>query len=150
MDRRELTAYCGLYCGDCLRFRFKSADLARELASELKKVNFDQYAKIKSNFVKEFEHYNKAHKVLDKIVGLKCDTPCRLGGDGCEQGCEIKTCVESQELEGCWQCKEFETCDKFKFLEPYSGDNPRKNLRKIKKYGLEDWVKHREKFYKYL
>jgi hypothetical protein len=33
----ELTAYCGLYCGDCIRYRSKAIDLAEDLAYELQK-----------------------------------------------------------------------------------------------------------------
>jgi hypothetical protein len=44
----------------------------------------------------------------------------------------------------------FETCDKFEFLKPVHSDTPRGNCRKIKKYGLSGWAKHREKFYPWL
>ena len=33
----ELTGYCGLYCGDCIRYRSRAADLAEELLDELRK-----------------------------------------------------------------------------------------------------------------
>ena len=42
----ELTAYCGLYCGDCVRYRSKASDLARELINELKNTEFDKYAEL--------------------------------------------------------------------------------------------------------
>ena len=40
----ELTAYCGLYCGDCIRYRSKASKLAFELKNELQRVEFDKYA----------------------------------------------------------------------------------------------------------
>ncbi len=146
----ELTAYCGLYCGDCIRYRSKFSDLARDLESELQKVKFDKYAGVKSTSVKEFRHYKEFYKLLDALAKLRCDTSCRTGGDGCSQPCKIKKCVQSKNLEGCWECDEFEKCEKFEFLKPYHGDTAQKNLRKIKEYGLDRWAKHRKKSYLWL
>jgi len=146
----ELTAYCGLYCGDCIHYRSKSADLAQDLEDELQKVKFGKYAKVKSTSVKEFDYYKEFFALLDVIAKLKCNTPCRAGGDGCSQSCAIKKCVESKNLEGCWKCDESERCGKFKFLKRFHGDTPQENLRKIKKYGLDKWAEHRKKFYLWL
>ncbi len=143
----ELTAYCGLYCGDCLRFRSKATQLAGDLMTELQAVQFDKYAEVKSSAVKELENYNQCLQVLNAIVKLGCDTPCKAGGDGCSKPCDIKTCVQTKQLEGCWECSEFERCDKFEFFKPIHGDTTRGNLRKIKEYGLNKWAEHREKFY---
>lgn len=152
MSKQEisLTAYCGLYCGDCIRYRSIAADLARNLGNELQEVKFDKYAEVKSASVKEFKHYKECLEVLGVIAKLKCDTPCRAGGDGRSNSCEIKKCVQSKDFEGCWECDEFEICEKFEFLKPFHGDTPQKNLRKIKEYGLDRWVEHREKFYLWL
>jgi len=146
----ELTAYCGLYCGDCIRYKSKFADLARDLSSELQRVVFDKYAEAETASVKEFGHYDEFRDVLDAIVKLKCDAPCRAGGDGCLQPCVIKACVRLKGIEGCWECDEFEACGKFEFLKPLHGDTPRKNLGKIKEHGLAGWVEHRGRFYLWL
>jgi len=146
----ELTAYCGLYCGDCIRYKSRFEDLARDLGNELQKVRFDRYAEAKSASVKELGHYREFREVLDAMVKLKCDIPCRAGGDGCIQPCEIKACVQLKGLEGCWQCDEFEGCGKFEFLEPICGDTPQQNLRKIKEYGLDGWAQYRGKYYAWL
>jgi len=152
MDNQEieLTAYCGLYCGDCIRHRSKFEDLARDLGNELQKVRFDKYAEAKSASVRGFGNYEEFRDVLDAMVKLKCDAPCRAGGDGCLQPCEIKACVQLKGLEGCWQCDEFEGCGKFEFLEPICGDTPQQNLRKIKEYGLDGWAQYRGKYYAWL
>ena len=146
----ELTAYCGLYCGDCIRYKSKFAKSARDLANELRNVKFEKYAEVKSLSLKDLEHYQEFFEVLDLMAKLQCDTPCRAGGDGCLQSCEIKKCVQLKNLQGCWECDEFEGCVKFAFLKPMHGDTPRKNLSRIKKYGLHRWVTHREKFYVWL
>lgn len=143
----ELTAYCGLYCGDCVRYKSKAADLARDLENELQRVEFHRYAAVKNAAVEELGHYAECLQVLDAMARLKCSASCRAGGDGCSQPCEIKRCVESKNLGGCWQCDEFERCEKFDFLKRYHGDAPQKNLRKIKRYGLGEWAQHREGFF---
>ena len=143
----ELTAYCGLYCGDCIRFRSKATQLARDLMNELQAIQFNKYAAVKSAAVKELEHYTECLEVLDAIVKLGCDTPCQAGGEGCAGTCGIKSCVQTKRLPGCWECDMFEACDKSEFLKPVHSDAVKGNLRKIKKYGLEGWAKHREKFY---
>ena len=83
----ELTAYCGLYCGACIRYRSKAADLARELVSELQNTGFDKYAEIKSGSTKQFGHYEECCGVLEAIIALQCNNPCRVGG-----GCPTFTC----------------------------------------------------------
>lgn len=149
---RDLTAFCGLFCGDCIRYKCKASDLASQLSIELLKINFGDYAKVKRAHVKELESYEKMMSALDAICKLKCDTPCRLGNGGCVQSCEIAKCVRSKCIEGCWDCsdKEFEACDRFEFLMPFHGDVPRNNIKKIKEYGLDGWAEHREKCYRWL
>jgi hypothetical protein len=147
MNEAELTAYCGLYCGDCIRYRSKAVASARDLMAELQKVRYDKYAEVKSTAVKELENYDECFMVLQAIVNLGCDTMCRAGGEGCASPCQIKPCVESKNIEGCWDCDEFEGCGKFEFLRAVHGDAPKENLRKISDHGLNKWVKHRGKFY---
>jgi hypothetical protein len=149
-SKSELTAYCGLYCGDCLRYRSKVTQLAQDLLIELQMVRFDKYAEVKSASVKEFKHYDECRQVLEAMVALHCNTPCRAGGDGCSEPCEIKKCVQAKKLEGCWQCDELDLCGKFEFLKPVCGDTPKENLRKIKEHGLDGWVEHRGKYYRWL
>lgn len=121
---RALTAYCGLFCGDCIRYKSKASDLASQLINELVKINFEDYSKIKRKDVKELGNYEEMMSALEAIRKLKCSTPCRLGGDGCCQPCEIAKCVRSKGIEGCWECtdREYEACDKFEFLRPFHGD----------------------------
>jgi len=145
MDNQDvnLTAYCGLFCGDCIRYKSKVADLALELFKELKEIHFDQYVEVKRADVKEFEYYDEMIGILKAINKLKCSIPCRLGGNGCGQPCEIKKCVFSKAIEGCWECDEFNRCIKFEFLKPFHCDTPQQNLIKIKKYGLDKWSIYR-------
>ena len=143
----ELTAYCGLYCGDCIRYKSKAADLACDLISELEDIEFNKYAEVKSLSVKEFEHYKKCCEVLEAIAGLQCNNGCRVGGGCSTFACKIVECCQRRGFEGCWQCGEFEKCEEFAFLELFHGDTPLQNLRKIKELGLSRWIEHRQKFY---
>ena len=148
-EEKELTAYCGLYCGDCIRYKSKASKLALDLKEELQRTQFDKYAEVKSAFVNEFKNYDKFVEVLDAIVELQCNNTCR--GGGCPTfKCKIIECCNTKGLKGCWECNEFENCKELDFLAPFHGDLPKKNLRKIKELGLEKWLEHREKFFKWL
>ena len=149
-DNKLLTAYCGLYCGDCIRYKSKASDLARELVDTLEKIKFSQYSKIKSRSVKALKNYRALKSSLEAIGALQCNIPCRAGGDGCLEPCEIAKCVHSNGFEGCWECSKLDKCEWFDFLEPFHGDTPKKNCRLIKKYGIEDWSDHRLKCYPWL
>ena len=147
MSKEEiaLTAYCGLYCGDCIRYRSKAADLARDLLSELQNVQWDKYAKISS--AKGLKHYEQCREVLEAIVARRCDKACRPGG-GCPSfHCKIIECCQKRGFEGCWQCDESQSCQEFEFLKPFHGDAPLLNLKRIKELGLDKWTEHRHKFY---
>jgi hypothetical protein len=146
----DLTAYCGLYCGDCPRYQSRTLGMAKTLIDDLRDMRFGEYVEVKKDFLKEFERYDEFLKVLSSIAILRCSTPCRVGGDGCLGPCPIKSCVQAKKLDGCWQCDEMDDCKQFKFLDPFSGDIPKENLRKVRKYGLDDWAKYRGKFYRWL
>jgi hypothetical protein len=145
----ELTAYCGLFCGDCIRYKNKYAPLARELSDALQKVKFDRYVAVKSLYDVKYKGYNEFEKFLQALIELQCNHGCR--GGGCPTlKCKIMECCQNRGLEGCWECGNLESCDKFDFLKPFHGDGPLRNLEKIKDLGLENWLKQGEKFYKWL
>ena len=150
MTDADLTGYCGLYCGDCGRYMSKVSELAKELLSEFEKTQFSDYARVKQSQISEFAQYDQTVALLGHIVQLRCETPCRFGGNGCIGPCPIMECVKANSFEGCWECPTYSTCDKFDSLRPFSGDIPQRNLDKIREFGLEDWVKHRGKFYSWL
>ena len=150
MKDKDLTAYCELYCGDCIRFKCRASDLSALLLDELEKSRFQEYAKVKRHNAKELEHYESMITSLKGISSIKCVVPCRLGGNGCDGSCQIIGCVKEKAIEGCWDCAEFETCDKLIFLKPFHGDAPLKNLLIIRDIGINSWAKYREKCYPWL
>jgi hypothetical protein len=150
IDEKSLTAYCGLYCGDCIRYRSRASDLAKELADELEMIKFNEYAKVKSSSVHALKGYEQFLSTLEGIFSIKCNTPCRLGGDGCAEPCEIIECVLSNNLDGCWEYDNLQECDRFDFLKDFHGNAPLENCRKIKKQGIHHWSDHRSKCYPWL
>ena len=131
---RELVAYCGLCCGDCPFYRGKIADLARDLRKELRQSKFDRIA----GTWDAFANYGECYQMLGTMVGLRCKRACRGGGG--PPFCKIRQCCQKKGIDGCWQCEEIEGCTKLKFLEPVHQDAHVKNLRRIKKVGLDEWL----------
>ena len=130
MKEKDITAYCGLYCGDCIRYKSRVSELADELLNEIDKHHFTEYANVKRAHTKEFENFESFTALLKAISGINCEIPCGF--------------------KGCWECNNFERCDLLDFLKPFHGDGPLKNLRKIKELGIDNWSKNREKCYPWL
>ena len=150
MKEKDLTGYCGLYCGDCIRYKCRASHLADELLREISEKHFVEYANIKKMHAKEFENFESFIDQLKAISKIRCEIPCGSGGDGCGGTCEFIECVNAKGFEGCWDCDDIESRDKFDFLSPFHGDAPIKNLRKIKELGMDNWAKAREKCYPWL
>lgn len=134
MSDENLVGYCGLYCGDCPNYTGVIADLARDLRKELRKNKFELVAE--NIPFKELKSYPECYECLGAMVKLRCK--------GCKTGranfCNIGKCAVKKDIDGCWECDEFESCDKFEFLKPIHGEANLKNLRKIKKDGIEVFI----------
>lgn len=134
---KNLVAYCGLYCGDCFGYKGKIADLARDLRKELRQAKFDRIAE--GIPFKEFKHYEECYEVLGAMVRLRCKKACKGGGG--PPFCKMRKCCQKKGIEGCWQCDEFEACNKLDFLKPIHGDANLRNLRMIKKVGVDNFLR---------
>ena len=146
-ENKNLIAYCGLYCGDCFAYKGKVADLARDLRKELRDVKFDRTAESLSSlsFFEVFKNYKQCYDVLGAMVKFRCKRACK--GEGGPPFCKIRKCCQKKGIEGCWECDEFETCNKLDFLKANHGDAHIKNLRKIKRAGLDDFIKGKRLWY---
>lgn len=140
-ESTDLIAYCGIYCGDCFNHKGRIADLARDLRKELKEAKFDRHSQGLSKFFKEFGNYEQCYEVLGAMVRLHCKRTCRGGGG--PPSCKIRSCCQRKNIQGCWECGEFETCEKLDFLKPFHEDAHLKNLRRIKKQGIDGFLKGR-------
>lgn len=136
MDNENLISYCGLYCGSCFQYIGSVADMARDIRKELRKNKFDKVAEAIP--FKEFDNYPECYQCLGAMVKLRCK--------GCRGGfrskfCKIAKCSQKKKYQGCWECNEFETCKEFEFLKPIHKEANIKNLRKIRKQGVESFLK---------
>lgn len=146
-ENKNLLAYCGLYCGDCFAYKGKIADLARDLRKELRDVKFDKTAESLASlsFFEVFKNYKQSYDVLGAMVKFRCKRACK--GEGGPPFCKIRKCCQKKGIEGCWECDEFETCSKLDFLKANHGDAHIKNLRRIKRAGLDDFIKGKRLWY---
>ena len=140
-------AYCGLYCGDCPIYKGKIADLARDLRKELRDARFDKTAESLSgiSFFEIFSKYHQCYEVLGAMVKLRCGKICKDGGG--PPFCKIRKCCQKKGIDGCWECNEFKTCEKLDFLKQGHGDAHIKNLRKIEKKGINEFLKGNKYWY---
>jgi len=146
-DLQQFVAHCGLYCGNCPWHIGQIADLARDLGKELRKSHFDKVVE----FIAEYPHlavykkYSEFDDVLTALTKGRCERICRE-----EKGqpwCEVRKCCREKEIDGCWECKEFEHCEKLVFLQHGHGDAHIKNLRILKKKGLDGFIAGRKYWY---
>ena len=146
-ENSNLIAFCGLYCGDCHGYTGKIPDHASDLRKELRDIHYDKFASFISNysFGKDFKNYDECYKVLGAMVKFRCRKGCRY--EGGSPFCKIRKCVQKKEYNGCWECSEFKICKELQFLEAVHGDAHIKNLRKIKKSGIEEFVKVKRLWY---
>ena len=135
---KKLVAYCGLCCQDCLMRKGEIADLARDLRKKLRETKFNKVSQGLSKFFKEFKNYETCYEVLGAMVKLRCRRICKDGGG--PPFCKIRKCCQKKGIEGCWKCEEFETCEKLDFLKPIHEDAHIKNLRRIKKQGINAFL----------
>lgn len=144
---KNLITYCGLYCGDCFAYKGTVADLARDLRKELRQSKFEKTAESLSaiSFFEVFKDYKQCYDVLGALVKMRCKKACKGGGG--PPFCKIRKCCQRKEIDGCWQCDEFETCDKLDFLKANHGDAHIKNLRTIKKKGVNEFLKGKRHWY---
>ncbi len=133
--RENMAAYCGLYCGDCAFHVGTIPDLARDLRKELRRVRFEKAAEV-IPFI-DAEEYGRTYEFLGSLANLRCKG-CKVSNRS--EFCHIAQCARKGGYRGCWECADFASCSKLDFLVPVHGDAHLKNLRKIKKVGLEEWV----------
>ena len=143
----EMISYCGLYCGECPNHTGKIADLARDLRKELRSARFDKTAEVLSemSFFSMFKDYEQCYGVLGGMVKLRCNHACRDGGGN--PYCKIRKCCQRTELEGCWLCDEFTTCKKLDELKANHGVAHIKNLRSIKRKGIDGFLDGKKYWY---
>jgi hypothetical protein len=148
-ENRKYTAFCGLYCKDCIPSNKELFALIDSLADLLDNLGFEQYAKFKSSRIKEFQNYETFRNLLTEMKKLKCETNCFEGPVsvyGCNENCEMRQCVLNKNIAGCWECNDYKVCKK---LELHRKFHPgmEHNLDMLKKFGLDNWLDKKGKHY---
>jgi hypothetical protein len=144
--KRDLVAYCGLYCGDCLARKGRVADMATRLRKELKDEKFERFAGAAADvpLFEPLKKYSEFSAVLDLLASSRCTRTCK---EGAGQKCEVKICCTEKELEGCWECGDFVECEKLVFLEGVHGIAHIRNLRRLKRNGVTAFIEGRHDWY---
>jgi hypothetical protein len=149
MDDRKYTAYCGLYCRDCIPGNPRLFELIAALLREFEDTGFAHYAAYKANKIAFLNEFSVAERFLQEVLKLRC-SGSRLEGPeselGCMKDCAIRRCVAARNLEGCWQCSLRSICEHIAGL---SGFHPGiyRSLDAIARHGIESWTEHRGKYY---
>ncbi|MCX6004975.1 MAG: DUF3795 domain-containing protein [Chloroflexi bacterium] len=150
----DLTAYCGLYCRDCIPSKKELFTVIARLQELIKDLQLDKYAEVKaaqtywSKANKAFAKYHDFSEVLQAISGLECKVTCREGGGYKGSRCEVRNCAQSKNLKGCWECSEYKTCN---LLAPLKNFHPNLeyNLSLIKAEGIDNWAEKRKGHYRW-
>ncbi len=137
---QSMVASCGLCCLDCHGHTGRIADLARDLRKELRAYKYDKFAKFVSEkgFMKALGNYDECYAALGDMVKFRCKKGCQNGGG--PPFCKIRKCCQDKEIEGCWECEDFGSCEKLTFLVDVHGDAHIKNLRRIRKKGIDGFL----------
>ena len=143
-EEARLTAYCGLYCADCIPARSALYSSARVLAAELSDCHFREYALVAARRDPAFHRYQEFSEVLQAILRLERRHPCREGG--CKEHCSIRTCVRERGYSGCWECQERTGCP---HIAPLLLFHPHlaEHLDLIREHGIAGWQKYRKGHY---
>ncbi|MCJ7614292.1 DUF3795 domain-containing protein [Candidatus Bathyarchaeota archaeon] len=146
-EKSEQVSYCGLFCPDCPLYAGKVSDIAKDLRKELRRVQYDKFAKYISKFPagKELEQFNEFYAILGILMKFRCERGCRLGGGS--ENCQIRQCNQDQNFQGCWQCSKYKNCTKLDSLNSLHGNAHRKNLENIQKKGISEFTKENKPWY---
>jgi hypothetical protein len=144
-DGRSLTAYCGLYCGDCIPSNTRLFELLEELREFAVELHLDSYAELISRRDGAFGDYPTFENMLTLLAGLRCHAPCRGGGG--RSTCPIRKCALDHSFEGCWECPERRGCESLAPLRGFHCGTIDDNLDAIAEYGLDGWQDCRGKHY---
>ena len=142
-EQKRLVTFCGLHCADCYAYTGRIAVLAEELRALLQQYNFAAVSQAVP--FDGLQHYAQADAFLEALSFMRCEKTCRGGGGN--PACEIRECCREKGFVGCWECGEMEECELLKVLEPIHQDATTKNLRAIKKQGINKWVKAKKRYW---
>ncbi len=137
IERTELAAYCGLYCGACAVKNGQIRDTAKALQQMLEAYGYAQWAPMLAEFVPATKHYPEFEGVLAWLMAQDCEG-CLAGGGN--PACAIRICAREKGFAGCWECAEV-ACEKLQEIDQahcYPG--ALENRQRIREIGLAAWL----------
>jgi hypothetical protein len=137
--KKELVAFCGLYCGDCVQFKRNVSKFAKDLENELSKENFEKIVKN----IPDIKNYNDFREVLEIISKLECKECCREGGGNPD--CEVRLCCQKKGFYTCAECESFLYCPELAGVPALQCGiiSYVKELQRIREVGLDKWLEER-------
>lgn len=144
IEKKDLLAFCGLYCKDYAGFTGEIVDAASKLRDTLSSYKFERMAS--SLFSEQLKDYDKFLEMLNFIITLKCETICRFR-ESTESGCSIRKCCKDRKYFACYECEDYGACEKLRALEKLHGDAHLKNIRQIREMGLELWIERGNRYW---
>lgn len=137
-ERKDLLAYCGSFCGDCLGYTGVIADAARAFLRVLEEYQFERTAK--GVFPEKLKDYDRFCEMLRFMTDLRCERICREREES-GTSCKVRKCCRTRGFYACYECDDFESCDQLQALHgELHYDSCLKNLTAIKETGLEAWI----------
>lgn len=146
---RKYTAYCGLYCKDCIPGNHKLFEAIENFEKISAESGLEKYVDFKSKRNPVFRQYSVFTNFLGELKKIKCSGSCVEGPEselGCTKDCKIRACVLERNFNGCWDCDSFENCE---LILRHATFHPGllHNLKTIKNEGIENWIEDRGKHY---
>jgi len=127
MEKYDLVAPCGDYCGSCGQYNRLIVETAKQMREFAELYGFE----FRSKGAFDFKQFVKG---LDWFIeNAKCPS-CQQ--DGGPPGCEVRKCCSEKGLHICFECEEF-PCPKFK---EYADPDTMDRYNRFKEIGFEKWV----------
>jgi hypothetical protein len=138
--KKELVAYCGIYCGDCLGYTAVTADAAEAFAAVLDRYQFERTAAW--IFPEELAEFDRFRKDLAFMIGLRCPGRCRkAAGEAVPEGRVVRSCCVERGFYACFESDELETCAKLRDLHgSLHLDACLRNMRAMREKGMVLWL----------
>ena len=127
MEKYDLVAPCGDYCGGCGQYNGLIIETAKQMREFAELYAFE----IRSEGAFYFKQFVKGLEWF--IKNAKCPG-CRQGGG--PPWCEVKKCCFEKGLRICFECEEF-PCSKIK---EYADPDTMDRYKRSKEIGFEKWV----------
>jgi hypothetical protein len=144
-DEEALTAYCGLYCGDCIPSNKRLFEVLEELRKLAAELHLGDYTQLIAHRDEAFRDYPAFERTLALLEGLRCSSSCRGGGG--KHACPIRECALDKDFEGCWECPDRAGCELLDPLRSFHGETIDNNLDAIAEHGMEGWSDWRGRHY---